>query len=300
MAEFRALNNFARAMGESLREKVNLAIPDSILDMRFSQDPEDLIDDEQFLHATYRAGIQVEKMKALKGAWDIVKGAEPPRDDQRKDRQNKGCSDDARKGKRENNHKEEAWTSERKSQYGQTERWASKDAALAGLPAKEQEEYGCFRDDCWRCGRNSHRTYECFSFNTKRGTPLPPAPWKALAVAQGKRKRSEEPKECDAARKQQKVAAVETMDADAAAPYGETVNRIFKSPGTAVTQGHYNNMRGFQETKKLGTKRWNPVQETKETRKQHSPGNQHGAKPGRKKTPNPSAYGHGLFHRINQ
>jgi len=32
MMEFRTLNNFARAQGEGLREKVNLAIPDSILE----------------------------------------------------------------------------------------------------------------------------------------------------------------------------------------------------------------------------------------------------------------------------
>jgi len=57
MTEFRALNNFAKAAGESLREKIDLAMPDSILEMRFNQNPEDLEDDEQFLQATYRAGI---------------------------------------------------------------------------------------------------------------------------------------------------------------------------------------------------------------------------------------------------
>ena len=40
MTDFRALNNFARAAGESLREKVDMAMPDSILDMRFNQNSE--------------------------------------------------------------------------------------------------------------------------------------------------------------------------------------------------------------------------------------------------------------------
>jgi len=64
MTEFQALNNFARATGEGLQEKVDMAMPDSILDMRFNQNEEDPIDDEDFLQATYRAGIQVEKKKS--------------------------------------------------------------------------------------------------------------------------------------------------------------------------------------------------------------------------------------------
>jgi len=41
-------------------------MPDSILDMRFNQNPDEATDDEGFMSATYRAGIQVEKKKALK------------------------------------------------------------------------------------------------------------------------------------------------------------------------------------------------------------------------------------------
>jgi len=93
MTEFRTLNNFTRAMGEGLKEKVDLAMPDSILDMRFNQNLEDLVEDEQFLQATYRAGIQVEKKKALKGARELVKDTQPPKDDRRKDGQGKGSSD---------------------------------------------------------------------------------------------------------------------------------------------------------------------------------------------------------------
>jgi len=36
LTEFQALNNYARATGEGLREKVDLAMPNSILDMRFN------------------------------------------------------------------------------------------------------------------------------------------------------------------------------------------------------------------------------------------------------------------------
>jgi len=55
---------------------------------------------------------------------------------------------------------------------------------------------------------------------------LPLAPWKASAVSEGKRKRSEEP-ETLTATKQQKVAAVETMDTDTVAPLWEDLDSDF-------------------------------------------------------------------------
>jgi len=53
LMEFRALNNFARVTGEALREKVDLAMPDEVLDMRFTHYLEDFADDEGFLQATH-------------------------------------------------------------------------------------------------------------------------------------------------------------------------------------------------------------------------------------------------------
>jgi len=84
---------------------------------------------------------------------------------------------------------------------------------MKGVPNAEKEEYRQSWEDCWRCGRGGHKTCEYLAFNTRRGTPLPPAPWKASVVGQEKRKRSEEPKQPPAS-KQQKVAAEETMDTD--------------------------------------------------------------------------------------
>jgi len=72
ITELPALNNFARANGESLREKVDLAMTDAILDMRFSQNEGEFIDDDDFIHATYRAGLQVQKRKALRATRELV------------------------------------------------------------------------------------------------------------------------------------------------------------------------------------------------------------------------------------
>jgi len=207
MTELRSLNNFARANGESLWEKVDLAMTDAVLDMRFSQNEGEFIDDDDFLRATYRAGIQVEKMKALKATRELVRSAAL---------RNPGAplktpsKPPDREEKKRNPQQRDAPKTDRKTQYNQPGHWASKDAALTGVPAKEREEYGRSNDDCWRCGRGGHRTYECYAGSTKKGTSLPPAPWKISAVHGEKRKKSEE-SEAPIPAKQQKVGVVETM-----------------------------------------------------------------------------------------
>jgi len=85
LTKFRALNNFAKVTGEGLREKIDLVMPDSILDMRFNQNPDKPTDNEAFMSATYRAGIQVEKKIALKAAREASKGGPAPRQEGKKD-----------------------------------------------------------------------------------------------------------------------------------------------------------------------------------------------------------------------
>jgi len=93
--EFRALNVYARATGEGLREKIDQAMPDNILDMRFAHYMEEFIDDEHFLTATYNAGLHVERRKALKAAHEAQPGSGTGRKDG-PDGKNPG---NARKGK---------------------------------------------------------------------------------------------------------------------------------------------------------------------------------------------------------
>jgi len=218
MTEFRALNNFAHATGEGLREKVDLAMTDAILDMRFSQNAGELVGDEEFLHATYRAGIQVEKRKALRAARELVKLSTPAKDGEKK----AGGKTDAPRKEREMTwqpKEEKPRTDRLESWYGRKGSWATKEAALKGVPTAEREEYGLSREDCWQCGRSGPKTYECFSFNTKKGTALPPAPWKVSATGQMKQKGTEDSDEQPS--KQQKIAAVETMEIEATASRGK-------------------------------------------------------------------------------
>jgi len=115
---------------------------------------------------------------------------------------------------RRKEEKKETSRTDRPSPWSQPGRWATKEAALKGVPAKENEEFFKDPEGCWRCGQRGHRTYECFARTTRHGTTLPRAPWKAAGATTaetGKRKRSEETNETPGA-KQQKIAAVETME----------------------------------------------------------------------------------------
>jgi len=214
LTEFRALNNFAWATGEALREKVDLEMPDAVLDMRFAHYLEDFVDDEGFLQATHQAGLQVEKKKALKQAREQMNGmagstgnstrADEKRKEERKREPNRSARSEERKKDNER--------TDRPSPWGKPGRWATKEDALKGVPSREHEEYFKTPESWWRCGQKGHRTYECFAHTTRQGTVLPRACWKrAWVSATEKRKCSEEPEEVPAP-KQQKVAAIDTME----------------------------------------------------------------------------------------
>jgi len=164
-----------------LREKIDLAIPDGILDIWFNQNLDDLVDDEQLLHATYRVGVQVEKKKALKQAKEAMRAQSATlAKEGKKDDQGKGSPDNTRKDRepaRENGNKEATRTGKRNGFFGKKGAWPNKEAALVGVPARECKEYGKSMEDCWRCGRSGYKTFECFSFNTKNGMVRPSAPW---------------------------------------------------------------------------------------------------------------------------
>jgi len=215
MTEFRALNNLARATGESLQEKIDLAMPEAVIDMRFAHYLGEFADDEGFLHATYQAALQVERKKALKQAKEQMKGHTAAmgtgKTDKKEDRKS-----DAKTNPRAKETDQRGNTSNSKTPwFGRKDTWSTPDEAMKGVPPSEKEEYRQDRDGCWRCGRTGHKTFECLSFQTRKGTKLPPAPWKTAAVSTPTGKRDREKDKEEPVAKQQKVAAVETMEVDA-------------------------------------------------------------------------------------
>jgi len=99
-----------------------------------------------------------------------------------------------------------------RSGFGQPGHWQTKEEALAGVPTKERKEYGSSKDNCWRCGRAGHNTFECYVGTTTGGTVLPTAPWRGASSA--KRKRDGDNNVEAPAQKQSKVTTIKTEDDD--------------------------------------------------------------------------------------
>jgi len=211
LTEFRALNNFARATGEALREKVDLAMPDAVLDMRVAHYLEDFADDEGFLQATHQVGLQVEKKKALRLAREQARAPAPTA--RKEEKKGDGRKKEEPRGDRKKDEGKEALRENRgNSEYGGAERWASEAAALKGLPDQEKREYGSTRG-CHRYGRPGHRMAKCFANTTAKGTNLPAAPWKVAAGTKRAREPEEEATPVPAP-KVQKTAALDVMDSE--------------------------------------------------------------------------------------
>jgi hypothetical protein len=203
LTDFRTLNVYARATGESLQEKINMAMPDSILDMRFNQNEEDFVDDEHFLRATYKAGLQVEKKKALKAAKEAIRsGGHPKEDKDTKGGQGtgKGSGKDrrAQEGKTETTHKEPKGATSggkaAKPGNGKKSVWGSTKEALKGVAQEEIDAHKKGnKEGCYRCGQKGHFTTDCYAKATLKGTPLPAAPSAGITASacQGKRKRAD-------------------------------------------------------------------------------------------------------------
>jgi len=211
--EFRALNVYARATGEGLREKIDQAMPDNILDMRFAHYMEEFIDDEHFLTATYNASLHVERRKALRATRE----AQPGSGTGRKDGPDGKNPCNARKGKESGGPKQAGKSdsggkAEKPRKSWAESHWGSGANAFKGVPQNEIDSHRNRRANCWRCRRDNHTTQDCYGRTTVKGTELPEAPKQASSI-QGKRKRGEEAEEAPAP-KQAKAAHVRIEDED--------------------------------------------------------------------------------------
>jgi hypothetical protein len=181
-----------------------MAMPDSILDMRFNQNEEDFVDDEHFLRATYRAGLQVEKKKALKAAKEALRSSGPT------DKDNKGGQSSAKgsgKDQKTQERKTEATHKETKGSpsagkaakpgNGKGTIWATTKETLKGVAQDEIDAHKKGnKDGCYRCGQKGHYTTDCYAKATLKGTLLPEAPSAgAVTACHGKRKRADTDRE---------------------------------------------------------------------------------------------------------
>jgi len=147
--EFHALNVYTQATSEGLREKIDQAMPDHILDMRFAHYMEEFIDDEHLLAATYNASLHVERRKALKAAWEAQPGNSAGRKDD-PDGKNPG---NARKGKESGGPKQTGKSdsggkAEKPRKTWAESHWGSGGNAYKGVPQNEIDSHKTSKANC--------------------------------------------------------------------------------------------------------------------------------------------------------
>jgi hypothetical protein len=97
----------------------------------------------------------------------------------------------------------------KESDDGDTRLWKGAEA-FDGIPHDEVEAHKAAGNCCYRCGREGHKSYECYAYRTKKGTELPVHPSKVTESANATKKREKQPAE-----KKPKIAAVTDHDAAA-------------------------------------------------------------------------------------
>lgn len=189
LTAFRALNIHARVTGEALQSKVNMALPLEIIDMRFAQNPRLFTEDEPFLVATYEAGRHWENRNLLaKEKTAVERGTGSGNHSSTGKASGKGHKESA-KGKGDTSQPRQPSIGQAaKSALGKI--WKGLRDAFNGVPQDEIDEHKKNPHGCWRCGRDTHGTYQCYARTTIKGTTLPEAPGQTSAVST-KRKRDE-------------------------------------------------------------------------------------------------------------
>jgi hypothetical protein len=178
--EFRTLNLIVGVTGQGLQEKIDLAMPEDILDMRAAQFRGILVTDEDFLLATEEAGQQIERNKALKAMRQELKGHP----------YGSGSDAPSFKNPKEGKHTPTANPPSSASRGTGKKIYSSWKDAVVGVNHAEAEEHKAAKAGCWRCGRDGHHSTECYARTTKHGTALPATPGVTAAV--GKRQCEED------------------------------------------------------------------------------------------------------------
>jgi hypothetical protein len=194
LTAFRALNIHARVNGEALQNKVNLALPLEIIDMRFAQNPHLFAEDEPFLVATYEAGRHWENRNLLvKEKAAIERGSGGQSSSTNPKGSGKGTKNQGTRRTKEDHPQSGQTGGGSTEKSGKGKIWKGLRDAFKGVPQDEIDNHKKDPQGCWRCGRDTHGTYQCYARTTTKGTPLPEAPGQISATSTSKRKRDEAP-----------------------------------------------------------------------------------------------------------
>ena len=161
-------------MGKGLREKIDQAKPNNILDMRFAHYIEEFLDDEHFLMATYNVGLHVERRKALK----VTREAQMGNGRSQKDGPDGKGPGNAQKGNevagpKQAGRSDSGGKAEMPRKTWVESHWGSSSNAYKGVPQNEIDSHKKSTANCWRCGRDSHTIQDCYVRTMTKEAELP-------------------------------------------------------------------------------------------------------------------------------
>jgi hypothetical protein len=146
--------------------------------------------------------------------------------------------DDDRKSNRSDRHGKKESTHIPRSD--KEKKFQNNREALAGVPQMEIDQHKADKASCWRCGRNSHHTLECFAKKTSKGTELT-----TMVAAVSKRTKRQRPSEDSededneptepVSKRPKKVAAITQTVSE---PTPETSTRVWEVEDSELSDLH--------------------------------------------------------------
>jgi hypothetical protein len=214
--------------GEVLREIYDQALPEDLACQAW-MDVQDL-DDPRYKHFKARliklaTAKEEHRNMHEKPLLNMYQASSEPRQEREKRKR-----DEEKKSNRGSDKRGKKGESTRTPKSDREKKFQNNREALAGVPQAEIDQHKVDKASCWRCGRNSHHTLECFAKKTSKGTEL--ATTVAAVSKRTKRQRPSEDSEDEddeptepVSKRPKKVAAVTQTISE---PSPETSTRVWE------------------------------------------------------------------------
>lgn len=214
LTEVQELNSVVRWSGTTFQDHITQVLPDDIIRLVYSQRGGVPENDAEFISAVQEAGLVYEKMLANPG---LQKESGKPG----------STSGHSKSGKRQ---PERPQSDLKSSSKRPDNKWPNIKAALQDIDQKDIDQRKQERTDCWRCGRNGHKTLACHASKDMNGKDIPrPAKVSGTSTDRPKeknKKRSKEPEEDEKDETPVKRPKVDALNVN----FQEDSARIFELP----------------------------------------------------------------------
>jgi hypothetical protein len=160
----------AQVQGEVLREIYDQAFPEDLACQAWT-DVQDLDDPryEYFKARLIKLATTKEEHRNMheKPLLNMYQTSSKPKQEREKRKR-----DEEKKSNRGWDKRGKKGESTRTPKGDQEKKFQNNREALAGVPQAEIDQHKADKASCWRCGRSSHHTLECFAKKTSKGTEL--------------------------------------------------------------------------------------------------------------------------------